>query len=265
MLGLQSFDNAGWRDKKAGNWCFLVLSLCLLPCVPAELGPEGVAAPVAFGITDLDDLLTCFFFTGLGAVLGMGGVGSTSLSGEAGENVLSFPLTTLDISIVWVMVWLGVIWLRLMPSLWEGPLPGLWSFALAESMYFCLVISLLTLLRQCMSWLARPGICDFPEAFPLVFLFRLALGWFGPAVVVMSGIATSSHTATLPFTALLLLVSVRSVMEMFWGWDVSFSRVSCSVSWVLGRAGPSAGEGMSSLVLRCHRWPNWSNLWCLGH
>ena len=61
MLGLQSFDNAGWRDKKTGNWCFLVLSLCLLPCVPAELGPEGVAAPVAFGITDLDDLLTCFF------------------------------------------------------------------------------------------------------------------------------------------------------------------------------------------------------------
>ena len=46
--------------KKAGNWCFLVLSLCLLLCVPAVLGPEGVAAPVAFGFTDLDDLLTCF-------------------------------------------------------------------------------------------------------------------------------------------------------------------------------------------------------------
>ena len=53
----------------------------------------------------------------------------------------------------------------LIPSLCEGPLPGLCVFALADAMYFSLVISLLILLRQCISWLAWPGtgVGAFPE------------------------------------------------------------------------------------------------------
>ena len=67
--------------------------------MPAVLCPEGFVAPVALGVAFLVDLLLGFF-----AVLGMGGVGSMSLSGEAGENALSFPLSTFDISMVRAMV-----------------------------------------------------------------------------------------------------------------------------------------------------------------
>ena len=59
--------------------------------MPAVLVPEGLVAPVALGIVVLVDLLLSFFAV-LGAVLGMGGVGSMSLSGEADENARSFPL-----------------------------------------------------------------------------------------------------------------------------------------------------------------------------
>ena len=71
--------------------------------MPAVLCPEGFVAPVALGVAFLVDLLLVFLVV-LGAVLGVGGVGSKSLSGEAGENALSFPLSTLDISIVQAMV-----------------------------------------------------------------------------------------------------------------------------------------------------------------
>ena len=81
------------------------------------------------------------------------------------------------------MVWLGVIWLALIPSLCEGPLPGLCSFAWADSIYFCLVWSLLVLLRQCLSWLARPGtgVGVFPEGLLTFLTYGLALGliWAG--------------------------------------------------------------------------------------
>ena len=62
----------------------------------------------------------------------------------------------------------------------------------------------------------------------------------------MSGTATSSlATATLRVPALSLSLSLRSVMKMFWGWDVLLSRISGTVSWVLGHARPLAGEGIS--------------------